>query len=348
LHLHAYAYFQGRSAGDKLSAENFDMFCAEAGVIPEGNEDSADGAGGLRQQPPEQLRDSEASPEDLKNQRNWTEGQFTLVLWEPVRRLTCRWWPERGIIETIISQVRHRSKGKRRKVTNKEVDRIVMEYRAAQSARRALGEVYRKILTIGADRLVTLTYRANVQDLKRAWLDLKRWLSLVRKQLGPYPYVAVWELQDRGAIHWHLGVPGFQDDKILRSAWWEVVGKGEGNIDIQYRPELGPIGVASYLSKYIMKDQTMWQNGQRRFRASVGIVVPKEVYILGPVSMESALATAQEVVRCVVGEAANIRVKVGGGLYEWAFVAGHAPFHPSPADTRAHPGGTGVSPDSPG
>jgi hypothetical protein len=250
---------------------------------------------------------------------------FGLIPYEPMRRLTCRWWPEQGVIQTTISQVRPRPKGRREKAETKELDPMLVERRAAESARRALGEVYRKIMTIGADRLVTLTYRANVQDLKRAWLDLKRWLTLVRKELEHYPYVAVWELQDRGAIHWHLGVPGFQDDKMLREAWWKVVGTREGNIDIQYKPELGAAGIASYLSKYIMKDQRGWQTGQRRFRASVGIKVPKEVYILGAVSMESALHTAHTVVRNTVGEAANVVVKVGGGLYAWAFVAGYAP-----------------------
>jgi hypothetical protein len=72
-----------------------------------------------------------------------------------------------------------------------------------------------------------------VTEIVEAEEDLRQFLKLVRERYPEYPYVAVWERQKRGAIHWHLGVPGFQDVRFLRSCWLQVVGEGYGNIDVR-------------------------------------------------------------------------------------------------------------------
>ena len=69
---------------------------------------------------------------------------------------------------------------------------------------RATGEIRRKCLSIGADHLVTLTYRDNVEDRERVLTDLERLRRMLSRGGYSMPYVAVLECQKRGAIHPHL------------------------------------------------------------------------------------------------------------------------------------------------
>jgi len=68
---------------------------------------------------------------------------------------------------------------------------------------------------IGADHLVTLTYRDNVEDRERVLTDLERMRRMLSSIGYPMPYVAVLECQKRGSIHPHLAVRGFQDIRFL-------------------------------------------------------------------------------------------------------------------------------------
>ena len=61
--------------------------------------------------------------------------------------------------------------------------------------------------------LMTLTYRANKQDLDKAYLDLKLFIQrlkyVLKKYQYPYPsfelkYICKPEFQERGAVHFHL------------------------------------------------------------------------------------------------------------------------------------------------
>ena len=73
------------------------------------------------------------------------------------------------------------------------------------AGRRAKKNVRHRCKTIGADRMVTLTYRENMIDRERA---LKHW-DLFRRRLGKvkhFHYVAVIEEQERGALHFHVAV----------------------------------------------------------------------------------------------------------------------------------------------
>ena len=64
---------------------------------------------------------------------------------------------------------------------------------------RATGEIRRKCLSIGADHLVTLTYRDNVEDRERVLTDLERLRRMLSRGGYSMPYVAVLECQKRGA-----------------------------------------------------------------------------------------------------------------------------------------------------
>lgn len=144
---------------------------------------------------------------------------------------------------------------------------------------RATGEIRRKCLSIGADHLVTLTYRDNVEDRERVLTDLERLRRMLSRGGYSMPYVAVLECQKRGAIHPHLAVRGFQDIRLLRRCWYKIVGKAQGQVNVKGpRPGTSPVKLARYLSKYISKDidSQPREFEEHRYFCSLGITVPTE------------------------------------------------------------------------
>ena len=144
---------------------------------------------------------------------------------------------------------------------------------------RATGKIRRKCRSIGADHLVTLTYRDNVKDRERVLTDLERLRRMLSRGGYSMPYVAVLEYQKRGAIHPHLAVRGFQDICFLRRCWYKIVGKAQGQVNVR-GPRLGtsPVKLAQYLSKYISKDidSQPREFEEHRYFCSLGIAVPTE------------------------------------------------------------------------
>ena len=148
-----------------------------------------------------------------------------------------------------------------------------------RAVRRAKSRLRQLILSANLTHLLTLTYRENVTDFKRAADDLNRFVRKMKVNLPEWLYVAVAEQQERGAWHWHLAVRGRQNVDLLRTLWREIV--GEGNIDVS-----APKGnrkdqrlyLVQYLGKYLVK---AFATGDRklnkhRFRSSRNIQVPME------------------------------------------------------------------------
>lgn len=186
-----------------------------------------------------------------------------------------------GLVEAGIAfvPIERRDAGNAKTTQHDDTDRAV---------RRARATIRRRCLAMGADHLLTLTYRENMTDWEQACRDLEAFIRVLRAQMGPFHYVAVAERQKRGAWHWHLGVKGFQLVTVLRAAWRSVA--GEGNIDVRgpdardrvERPaHVGAVQweafrLSSYLSKYLMKniEDTTRRGGEHRFRCSLGIGDP--------------------------------------------------------------------------
>jgi len=148
---------------------------------------------------------------------------------------------------------------------------------------RAKTTIRHTIMAARLDHLLTLTYRENVQDTCQGWADLVKFIRLVRAHIPNWPYVAVMELQERGAIHFHLAVSGRQDVALLRRLWHSVIGGAEsGNIDVQYFRG-STARLAKYLAKYISKDLGAGKaRGVHRYKRSRGVHVPEEVLLLPP------------------------------------------------------------------
>ena len=154
-----------------------------------------------------------------------------------------------------------------------------------RSIRRSKSQFRRKCMAGNLDYLLTLTYKENKTDLDDCWKDFKRFIRLVQNTHKGWKYCAIPEFQKRGAVHFHVAVSGFQNVRLLRSLWLQVV--GEGNIDIRapkqsIKSKWSLVSLALYLTKYLTKDMVI-KAGRQRYRVSEGIAVPvKRVLIRSP------------------------------------------------------------------
>jgi hypothetical protein len=141
----------------------------------------------------------------------------------------------------------------------------------SKSVNRTRTSIRRTVHAMGADALLTLTYRRNETNRGTAFADLARFIRNMREALGQFLYVAVAEKQKRGAIHFHIAVKGWQDLGLIRDCWKRA--GGDGNIDV--RKWHGPLHrMASYISKYVTKsftDEELDRRSEHRYRRAQGI-----------------------------------------------------------------------------
>jgi hypothetical protein len=142
--------------------------------------------------------------------------------------------------------------------------------RVESSVTRTKANIRQRCMAFKCDRLLTLTYRENMQDRDRCYRDTVRFIAKARDARLIPQYVAVPELQKRGAWHVHIAIRGYMPVLALRRMWREVVGQDNGNIDISYRHrgESNPWRIAGYLSKYIGKAVAQAKPGERTYWAS--------------------------------------------------------------------------------
>ena len=164
------------------------------------------------------------------------------------------------------------------------------------AANRANAKVRKLCKAMGADTLLTLTYRQNEQCVKQAKKDLKEFVRRLRRVMPDFRAVAVYETQKRGAIHWHIAtanVPTFftqsgphglpckvKSFNVIRSIWRSVTGAREGNIDIARRKassRRSPAQIASYIAKYIVKAFRDGEAFSNRYSAFGAPEVPKPI-----------------------------------------------------------------------
>ncbi len=205
------------------------------------------------------------------------------------------------------------------------------ELNEARARSRAKGEIRRKCIAIGADHLVTLTYRANVQNRTRVLEDLERFRRMLAQAGHPVPYVCVLECQKRGAIHPHFAVRGFQDVRLMRRCWYKIVGSGQGQVNVEGPRRNGsPVKLARYLSKYVTKDFAALPRefGEHRYFCSLRINPPTERYelVLSPqaedVPGKLMCLLYFEMVRRIGDHCSIADWTGGGGEYGW--VSGYA------------------------
>lgn len=177
-----------------------------------------------------------------------------------------------------------------------------------RAVRRARSRMRKLILSTKADHLLTLTYRNNMTDFDQAYIDLTKFIRLVRKDIPRWIYIAVAEKQKRGAWHWHLAVAGRQDVNLIRRAWLKVV--LDGNIDVnppkgnaQHRQLL----LVNYLSKYLAKTfaENDHQLNAKRYRVARGIEVPSRSVRL-PENHGNAVQFALDTLKNKIGSVGHV------------------------------------------
>lgn len=148
-----------------------------------------------------------------------------------------------------------------------------------QAVARARSVVARKCRAIGSRRLLTLTTREPVTDLDEFWILWKRFLQRCERAGIHFRYVAVPELQKRGAWHLHVAIDRFIPQRALLTQWLALVGSGSINLtafNTQASSAETCIAISSYISKYLGKDMGSSDLGRKRYRTSVGIPVLKD------------------------------------------------------------------------
>lgn len=155
------------------------------------------------------------------------------------------------------------------------------------AANRAKTRVRKLCKTMGADTLLTMTYRANQTDLPLMKAHIKAFVRRCRKFWPDFSAVAAYEPQQRGAWHCHMAMANIPQSfivkgsngqygrvksyNLIRDQWRRVTGELGGNIDVSRRKrssKKSPAAIAAYLSKYIMKafeTGAAWSNRYTRF-----------------------------------------------------------------------------------
>jgi hypothetical protein len=176
-----------------------------------------------------------------------------------------------------------------------------------RSARRAKKQVEYAIRSCGADHMLTLSTRENIQDRERFFEIFKRFVRLVREkdlahngaqkllvtrsQKRIWQYVAVPELQKRGAFHMHIACVGKQELELLNACWYVALGgspndTGEltkGAVNVKFRQKRfggqsqthRTLSLVAYLVKYITKSfEESEELGINRYVRAYGIPKP--------------------------------------------------------------------------
>lgn len=210
----------------------------------------------------------------------------------------------------------------------------VDEINRKRAARRAKTRVRRLCKVMGADTLLTLTYRGLQDDLDLCKRHLKEFNRRLLKVLPGFAMVACFEPQQRGAWHVHIAtrnipaaLPGVKGEwrsfNVIRAIWRSVAGEWGGNIDLQRRKfnsTKSAAQVAAYIAKYIGKsfEENGMAAGKNRWTKYGHAEVP-ETQDLGTVE---TLHEAIEVTYGLLGARQLVATARLDHWQDWFFVAG--------------------------
>lgn len=160
-----------------------------------------------------------------------------------------------------------------------------------RSANRARTKVRRLCKHKGLTTMLTLTYRENMEDRERMARDFDVFVKRVRRAIGSFEYVCVFERQKRGALHAHIAVPKVlarymhqgqlvKSYDLFRACWRGVVGADNGTVNVMRSPRLNRSSakLACYLAKYIAKGFAEASGAGDSYRAS-GRALPDALII---------------------------------------------------------------------
>ena len=130
-------------------------------------------------------------------------------------------------------------------------------------------------------KFVTLTFKENIQDITVTNREFKYFIqrlnySLYHTKIQLLKYIATWEKQKRGAIHYHViffDFPYIAKEK-LQDLWSHGFIK-INRIDVDSKENRG-----RYLSKYFWKDLDVKEHKKKAFFKSQNLKMPKETKLM--------------------------------------------------------------------
>lgn len=128
-------------------------------------------------------------------------------------------------------------------------------------AKREIIDIIKLNLT-PASCLLTLTYRENMQDYNRAYKDFKYFVDRIKYNFKiDLRYLRVIELQERGAIHFHVVIFNDEFIKIKYNDIYNLWGNGAVHIrKIENLDSTTFDKIGNYLGKYLSKSKNIAWN----------------------------------------------------------------------------------------
>lgn len=168
------------------------------------------------------------------------------------------------------------------------------EANVARASRRARAAARVRCKASGFDSLFTFTYRENVQDRELVARHWKETVRRIRRVIPDFAYLAVLEVQKRGALHLHVAthrLPRLLSHRgtavkswaVLRAIWRSVVGPLGGNFDEskrRSRSRASSLRIARYITKYLAKDFEDGELNRKRYWAGGEWQAPERVTML--------------------------------------------------------------------
>ena len=130
-------------------------------------------------------------------------------------------------------------------------------------------------------KFVTLTFQENIQDITVTNREFKYFIQrlnyyIYQTKTQLLKYIATWEKQKRGAIHYHViffDFPYITKEK-LQNLWSHGFIK-INRIDVDSKENRG-----RYLSKYFTKDLDLKEHKKKAFFKSQNLKIPKETKLI--------------------------------------------------------------------
>lgn len=161
-----------------------------------------------------------------------------------------------------------------------------------RAARRAKTMCRRVIIGEAFDEMLTLTYRENQPDRALCKKHFKEWYRRMKRALGTFRFCASFEVQQRGSMHVHVATHKLPSHALHKGVkieawrlgtaiWRDIVGADNGLCFVGAKTRFGRgrrrklslAKMASYVSKYIMKDYEDAPEDSHRYSRSVGTVL---------------------------------------------------------------------------
>jgi hypothetical protein len=215
------------------------------------------------------------------------------------------------------------------------------------AANRAKTRVRQRCKAMGADTLLTLTYKSNETDLQRCKSDLKEFNRRMLRVLPEFCFIAAFEHQDRGALHIHMATRRIPREfervsstghryrvnsyNVIRALWRSVTKERQGNIDVQRTKRnstRSPARIATYIAGYIIKEFAEGEKWSNRWTQYGKCEVPPAVD-LGTV--DTALEGLKTVMACLNERHAIVDL-VFSKWGDWGWLSAESPPKPKSHD----------------